>query len=139
VATDVLRVTSVNICDGEVLFDETEVTVMDIQHEQAEQRQVSAGGQVSVLWIGASRQILDLTFRIEHRDTLEKLAAIKAARTQFIVYPFWRYDQVTSFQAVWTNIGTFHERWEHGFMRALWDLDVTWEEVIPGVCTVPSS
>jgi hypothetical protein len=132
-------VTSLNLCDGEVLFDESEVPDMDIQHEQVEQKQVSAGGRVTALLIGASRQILTLTFRIEYRDTLEKLAAIRASRTSFMVFPFWRYDQVTGFEAIWTGVGQFHERWVHGSLAAQWEIPVTWEEVLPGVCVTPSS
>jgi hypothetical protein len=138
-ARDALRVTGLNLCDGEILWSAAEVLEVKTKAPQKENRQESQSGRVSLLRVGLSHQIFTITFRVEFRDTIEKLMALRDLRTSFTVYPFWAVDPITSFEVVWINSGELEEVWWRGLPKARYDVDVTWEEVIAGVCGPLSS
>lgn len=139
---DVMKVTHPTM--GTVYFREEEMEDLRVNPFQRIEKQVAQGGHVSLVRVGTCRYIFTLLFNMYFRDTLEKLDRMRDAQAggdgndEFQFYPFWLYDQVTSFPVLWTNVAEFHERHKHGRIHAQWSQEIILEEVVESTCVVIS-
>lgn len=140
---NILRITHASLSGGQRLFTRDEVMHMDIVPLQEVEIQQVQSRDIRVYYNGGEHYVFTIEFAMVSISTLVKLNDIRDLQDTVGIYPFWFYDQVTTYDVVWINPDAFVETYYHGYPAAhdgadQYIIEVIFREPMGAVCIPPS-